>query len=627
MTIVIFMFTCQPFSPDFAPGLDASYMWGLNWLFAHDYGTLRQLIYPIGPLALLKMPTYEGCNLLVSIIFYLLVKCGFIIMGFKAAGVIGAHNSVPSHDTFAKWIVPGIFIMVFSYFANIDVLIIFTCLLLCLDSIREQHLWPFLTACMLASLSLFIKISIGVSALSVVALSIALHHFEHRDFKKTMLYVGSLVGTLIVFSIIILHHPRTIINWYAGALHLIFGYGSLCIAYDNHKICLLLFILSTLAAPFVCREKNARHAFLMLSIPLFAFWKHGIIREDFYHYFGMVYFMVCFWMVLSLLETQRTQYILLLAAIAVSSLVFNAKEMYGFEKKSVVTYCGVPNAIEPYFHYKKFVRESKEITEQALQMQQLPDTIIRSIGTSSVDIYPFEFTYAAQNRLNWQPRTALGSALNPWLEAQSAKNFSTGKDAARFILWHFQDDAYGNASVTIDDHYFLNEEPEVVKNIINNYNVAVLGNHMILMSHTSTPTLGESTLSESFKAKWGEWVNIPQTESAIVRIKAQSHHNFLGKVIGFLYKDIIYSIEYETTDGKRYLYRYDPIFATEGLWVNPFVQLPYNLVPEKKVARVRFLASNTNRVKASLILQFEEIKLTGKRAFFPNKSHPLPTAP
>jgi len=59
IAIFIYLFTFPAFEPDLAPGLDASYVWGLNWLFANNYTALTQLIYPVGPLALLKKTMWK----------------------------------------------------------------------------------------------------------------------------------------------------------------------------------------------------------------------------------------------------------------------------------------------------------------------------------------------------------------------------------------------------------------------------------------------------------------------------------------------------------------------------------------------------------------------------------------
>ena len=615
---VIFALTCQEFSPDFAPGLDASYMWGLNWLFVHDYGTLQQLIYPIGPLAFLKMPTTEGINFLLALAFYLIVKCGFLFMGFKTAGVIG-KDTCQNGDSFSQWFIPGFFLLIFCYFANIDVLIVFLCLLLCLESIRKKYLWPYAVACTLASMALFIKISIGINSLSVVALTIPLYYYEHRELKTTGWQSCTMLLALIAFSFAILHHPSTIIKWYSGALHLVFGYSSLCIDYVNNPVCLLFFAGTLIAAPFICKDKYSRYACLLSVVSLFAFYKHGFIREDNPHYFGMVFFMICFWMILSLLETERRLYVLLFSFISVTAIMLNAKNMDEYHQRVLREFFGVSNATEAYFNYRKFVRDCDEITHSNLQRMQLPDTLLQLIGNSTVDIYPFEFSYAAQNHLNWQPRTALGSALTPWIETLSAKNFDKDSEAARFILWHFQDDQYGKSSVTIDNRYFLNDEPQVVKNIFSNYELVEQDNHLILMKHTPMPALGASTLSEPLTANWGEWIDVPQYDDGIVRVRAVSEKNVMGKTMGILYKDITYSIEYQTSEGQCYQYRYDPAFAPEGLWCNPFVQTPCDTLHEDPVVQIRFLANKPQQLKPTLSLQFEHIKKTGNQKLFIEK--------
>lgn len=42
--IFLVLLTYPAFEPDYGTGLDASYVWGLNWLFDHDYNTLIRLI-------------------------------------------------------------------------------------------------------------------------------------------------------------------------------------------------------------------------------------------------------------------------------------------------------------------------------------------------------------------------------------------------------------------------------------------------------------------------------------------------------------------------------------------------------------------------------------------------------
>lgn len=620
VTIVIVLFSYPDVRPDYGPGLDPSYVWGLNWLFVNDYNSLIHLIYPFGPLAFLKIPSYEGANFILFLIFFTLLKVSFIVLGLIVAGVVGKSNDTTSgSNRVNQWLVPSGLLFLASYFTNIDLLIILNCIFLSLIHIRQQKWWAFTAAAIIATLSLFIKVSIGVNSLSVIAVTLIISGFTNKNLKTLAIQFAIFTVTLLLFSFIILHNIDNIINWYTGIFHLIFGYGSLNTYYHNHAIYLLIFFLSLLAGPLICKSISARYFCLMSIIPLLAFWKHGIIREDCWHYFGMVYFVIVYWLTLSLLEERRKPYTLLLGAISLLSLMLNAAEMDGYDMRTTKEFCGVKNMTEPFFHYHNYISKTEEYTNWRLQESQLPDTMLQLIGSSSIDIYPFEFSYAAQNQLNWQPRTALGTALSPWLEAKSAQNFSGKEEAAHFVLWHFQKDHYGKRSVSMDQRYFLNDEPEVVKNIINHYEPVAVNEQLLLLAHSSSPAMEDAEYGEIFHSQWNEWIEIPQMENTIVRVKVGSSKNIIGKIRSIIYKDISYLIEYQTDEGESYTYHYDPVLATEGLWCAPFIQWPCDSVSEAPAVRFRLSTDNQKYVKPEISLQFEYLKLTGRPNLFSDK--------
>lgn len=613
VTLVIVVFSFPDIYPDYGPGLDPSYQWGLNWLFVNDYDTLISLIYPLGPLAFLKMPTYEGANFILSFIFYILLKSGFVVLGLMASGMMDkTDNKTDESNRTYLWLVPSGLLFLASYFANIDVLIIFNCLFLSLIHIRQKKWWAFAAGATLATLSLFIKLSIGVNALSVIAICTLIYGIVHKKPKVLALQLAILLCATLLVSFIILHTPTNVIDWYTGTFNLIFGYGSLNTYYHNHVIYLLIFFLTLIAGPFICKNIYARYSCLMLMIPLFVFWKHGMIREDCWHYFWMVYFIIVYWLILALLEERRKPHILLLGVFSLLSLLLNASEMDGYNTLTSKEFCGIKNLTDPLFHYNKYISNAEEYTTWRLQESQLPDSMLQIIGRSSIDIYPYEFSYAAQNHLNWQPRAALGTALSPWLETKSAQNFSEKDEAVRFVLWHFQQDHYGKRSASMDQRYFLNDEPEVVRNILNHYVPVAVSNQLMLLAHTDTPALGTTEYGEIFESQWNEWIEIPQMEQTVVRVKIQSQKNFIGKIRSMVYKDISYMIEYQTADGENYTYHYDPALATEGLWCAPFIQWPCDSVMEAPVVRFRLSTDNQKYVKRTIHLQFEYLKLTGR---------------
>ena len=101
--------------------------------------------------------------------FLFLLKVALVVLGVMAVNAYARTESVEhGKDRFAQWFIPSVFLAGASYFANIDGLVVINCLFLVLIAIHERKMWPMVTASVLSVLSLFIKVSIGVNAISVV---------------------------------------------------------------------------------------------------------------------------------------------------------------------------------------------------------------------------------------------------------------------------------------------------------------------------------------------------------------------------------------------------------------------------------------------------------------------------
>lgn len=607
ITAAILLFTFPVIFPDYGPGIDPSYQWGLNWLFVHDYQTLIRLVYPFGPLAFLRIPTYEGANFIIFMIFIFFLKVGFVLLGFRVSKIDDVKRI--GDDGFTRWFVPAVFLTIASYFANVDLLIVFNCLFLCLITLQERKWWPFVMASILSALAIFIKVSIGINAMTIVLISVIIGILFNREVRFTISQLLIILFVWLVSAFAVLHHPATVWHWLTGVFHLVFGYGALSLTYNNKVFCLVLFLTTTLTMMCIVSSKSAKYASMMLAIPLFAFWKHAIMREDVFHYFGLVNFIVVLWMIIALLEERRKALVLLLGSVSILSLMLNASDMELYHYKNNKEFCGVANFTNPYFHYHKYVKNAQDYTEWLLLQRQLPDSMRQAIGESTIDIYPYEFSYAAQNKLNWQPRVALGSALSRELETRSTKNFSSGEEAAQFVLMHFEDDPYGGHSVSIDNHYFMNDEPELIRNLLSHYRLAMHTDQLLLLVHTGKEALGKPKMGKPFTVRWDDWVEVPTADHAVVRLKVQSRKSFWGKIKSAFYKEGYYFVEYQTDDGNVYSYRYNPVFAEEGLWCAPFVRFPSDTVSEPRVVRVRLLTDDKKSRKTDLRMSFEVIPI------------------
>ncbi len=590
LAVFIYIFTFPAFEPDLAPGLDASYVWGLNWLFANNYTTLTQLIYPIGPLALLKMPAIEGANFIIFLIFYTTIKFWFIATCF---GLSESHSK--------NFYCAAALIMLASYFAGIDHMIIFLCIMLGFQFVRTTKMHKFVLMAVLGFIGLFIKTSIGVEALSAVFVVWLMDFYKNRSFKRSIIAVLIVFSTAIVVGMSVLHDFSTVIDYYWGALHLVTGYGgTLSLHPENNWLALITFILIIASFPIFSGDKDSKIIFFISLIPIFANWKHAFVREDITHYQAIITFIIIFWCIIFMTKSIRKGYTVVCAMLSVMMLYWNMKEIPGYSNRKI-EYCGINNFWGTIMEYNDFAERMNLITDNAMLSVKLPDDVLTKLGNSTIDFYPWEHTYAKENTLNWQPRKTIeiGASTSKWLSDVAAENY-TGDNSAEYVLWHFEKNGY-----TIDNRYPLNDEPNVVYNILQNYNADYYGDKYIIWKKRPECRLISKVADNVLTARFNEWISVPDCGDNIQRIKIESSVNFTGFVKKTFFKDEMYFVDYMIRSGEIFTYRYVPSTAVDGLWINPLVEDFLSGELADKVDKVRFRVSDDRCVKKEISVQFE----------------------
>jgi hypothetical protein len=167
----IFLFTFPRLEPDFGAGLDTSYVWALNHLFANNYDKLVELIYPYGPLGFLKMPVPVSSNLLIGLLSFSVLKILFICALLNVFFSIKTVNKAVS----------VLLTLIISYFADIDMIIIGLCTIQGIQFIKNSNYLFFTGAVVAATIGLFIKSSVGVNAFSIVFVSLIANFYFNKN--------------------------------------------------------------------------------------------------------------------------------------------------------------------------------------------------------------------------------------------------------------------------------------------------------------------------------------------------------------------------------------------------------------------------------------------------------------
>ena len=152
---------------------------------------------------------------------------------------------------------------------------------------------------------------------------------------------------------------------------------------------------------------------------------------------------------------------------------------------------------------------------------------------------------------------------------------------------------------------------------MNHYRMVSVTDRLMLLAHTDQPMLSDTKVGCLFDVDWQDWVDVPShPDSAIVRVRVESKKSLFGAIKSLIFKDVEYYVEYQTSDGSVYRYRYNPAFASEGLWCSPFVRKPCDPQPEPDVVRVRFLVSEHRCVQSKLRIAFDMTHMTSGQTPF-----------
>ncbi|MCL2435298.1 MAG: hypothetical protein FWD09_04045 [Lentimicrobiaceae bacterium] len=593
---LIFVITFPYFEPTYDVGLDPAYVWGFNWLFVHDYHTLTQICYPHGPLAFLKIPTVIGHNWLIFLIFYSLLKIGFIYLFFKLSNTFNCafKSAIPV-------------VLIVCFFVNVDLLIIGNCIILNLLFYKHNKPIYLYISAVLASLGVFIKFSIAIASLSAILVSILIDYYYNRNIIKSLKQIGIMGGLGLIIGLLIFHGFVPLFQYLWGAFKLSGGYDAVSLHPDNKWALVLPAVALILSVPFWNKEKDVRIAYLLCLLPLFAAWKHSFMRQDIFHYRIIICFLIVFWGLILLISKEKRILTFIVACSTVLLLYANMRAVSWYRgiNREVV---GVNNFVD-VLHYRDFTQRIASMSERNVSPNKLTDEQKAFIGDQTIDIYPWDFSYIAANNFRWKPRRTLElatSANSQWASAEAAKNFLLHEDAPEFVLFHYQ-----KGMESIDDRYVLSDEPLIMYNILNHYSLEEKTNKFMLFKKDTVAHFESVILEAPQIVQFNEWIDVPKGDREIIRLRVLSKNSLRGKVKKMLYKDGQYYIDYMLEDGTVNTYRYVSGTAVDGLWISPFIQNPLSDIAEQPdVVQVRLRNSHPHCIQSAVTVQFERIKLS-----------------
>ena len=440
-------------------GLDASWVYALNYARIKGLIAGRDAIFTYGPLASLAVPMDLANNLARGVVFQF--GCWLAFAGVAAWIVFVRKVSLEKVAVFAVCLLAGWRSFHHWDYVGPEIFIAFLALLLLGAAATERRWLPwFVGSCSLGWLLFFVKFSAAVLVLSATVLFVfSVLPFDRIKARRAG--IASLLAAVCVLGTATLcYFPgfSELMRYARGGIEISSGYTAAMTLRGPRAPLVLAFALILswlllLGCLYRSRDRVLPAALACLG-PWFVVFKHSFVREPFHA--GMIFaFTPLLWGIIVLFsELGRKDVPRLTAPVAIFA---------------AVTCMTMAPATYP--------------TRLGLAADRLPEAIRDAIGAEPVAIFPHELTYAAANGLNFRPFPVLQaySAYTPYLDEADAAFLNSDGTAPPLVLFDWK---------SIDGRNPLLDVPATTLALYRHYDLAAAGGGHLLLRRRSEPRFG-----------------------------------------------------------------------------------------------------------------------------------------
>jgi hypothetical protein len=560
--LILFPIHFQPIPAD----LDGSWYYAMNKIIHMPLSFGEDVIYTFGPLGFLVLPFIINGNYILSTLFLLLLHTIFIIFFLKTTVYISSIR-----QTLLAMLS---FLLASIYFLKIEYFCLFTLMIVLLYSIntRKHFFSSLLITSILAAVFFYIRINTGI--ISYLCIFLFLFTIPRR--KRVLLALAAIpLGIFIAFSALMLmlfyHNVGNWLQWLSGSMELMSNQNIAMstegtpLIYICATAIIILFIHTTFNA---WRDKSlVLPAYLLLLIPLFFSFKHGLGRQDSH---VMIFYSVCFvlYAFLFLLQLNRKTFIALsfnlgvLVLLSLPAGIINDSFTKHYLVRQIAGYEGIKSVVQ-VIQLDQTAQEYDTINRANFATRELPADWKIKLTQPGVktDVLPWDLSYIPANGLAWQPAPFLQEYLifTENMEQKTAEHFSS-QQTPDYLIVSFKD---------IDQRNIFLDLPLTWSSILSNYQLAAVtqDQDLILMQHTAKPRIiVHKQLGESHYLT-DEWIEVPNGEGFVLA-RMNLQYSLYGFLLGLFFHLPPLNLTIEYVDGRKEIFRLVPGILECGIVVN-----------------------------------------------------------
>ena len=592
-SIIVAIITLRDTDCTIDPGLDGPFRWALNYFIAHDKNAFDHLQYTVGPLCILKWPVPMGDHIIISTVFYL-------IMGILFTYIFTWFYC--QYKNTQQIIIPLLACTILILAVNVDILIL-GCVLLAILYYKflERRGYLFL-ALLLTVIGLYLKTSLFISVFFIWVM-FSVYLVMEKQFKDLLQIIAFGIILFFFTGLFLFGSIAGVINFAVNNILFALKYSDLLSLYPHNSLIALTVSLSAIAATIIFFRKEPGGFLMNIAVLcLFSAWKYSMGREDFFHAIYFVQLLLLLMILFLLIQRKNIQIGLLLFLTSICFYNFNLQYLPNYQD-NYYWFPGVKNFYERVIQQHAFKQKMLENSKQACAINQLPDDWRNTIGTSSVDAFPWDLSIIYINGFSFRSRPCLQSQRLTTENDVADALFFKSKYAPKYIIWHA---SIGNKSNIdgLDDQYLPNTCPSTMESILTNYSITpMINDRFAVWAKLPIPYTLQKRNIDSLNILWGQWINLPlHDSSSIIKARVDYEHTMMYGLRSFLYKGLPVFIEYETDSGKIFIYNFSKQCSIEGLFLNPLWN--DNQLHAAQIKRVRFLNTSpqyfTDRLKVIL---------------------------
>ncbi|MCX5634461.1 MAG: hypothetical protein NTW55_01270 [Planctomycetota bacterium] len=590
--LVVSIFTLPLAGITPSPGIDNSWLTGLNMALIRGMQFGKDIVFTFGPLGFLFMPSF--CDVNQWVIAYL---CGLLVH-FVLVLLVFLLLPKITNSKLAFILGSALLLLILPFLRIEEKLIPIAFLLLTFAMTHQVSLkrsWLIAAMSLCLALASSIKFSATISSAGII-IAAALIFTYRRQFLNLGIMLLSYLLAYMGIWILTGQHIANLIPYLHNSIEISTGYNQAMMCSGPNRLVPNLIVVAGIAGisffyllfayGFITRKLGL--VVFMLPFLVFAFmtFKFGFVRHDsthFYVFFSIMPFLFG-WIYLAHKQDlpRLLRVLLLVLCCAMASFIFTQNLYILQNVKSNLA------ALKLLTHGSSYRQSLTEEYKLGLRKQyNLSSALVAGIGKDRIDIVPWEINLPYAYDMNWSPRPIFQSytACTKALDLLNAGYYENS--APDMLLYTVE---------TIDRRYAVFDEPATFREILKNYKPVSADSRVILLRKKVQPDSFRRRRISAIEANIGEGIQIPKTNGylfANIRIE----NSLLGKAAAIAYRGEQMYV-YLVTDKGQFVYRFVPSTAQNGIFLSSHIsdnQDLLNVFNGRPGKAIRYLGFTTGK--------------------------------